>query len=246
MTEPRTDLPALPTPDELRARLEALRAARGYLLAHHGALAAAAPDLHAAYGTMYAALTLTDRHLDAFEKEFVWLVLLVALREAIGTHHLDLFRRAGGTEVQAQVAFRLAGYVAGAEAFAFVARHWQDWFPATDARAGYLDGVRRLGDETVAPGTVDLALTAVHAALGNAWGVAVHLRSAYARGVAEEKLVEALSLIIWPAGVNRFVEACTVWHELMTAGEVTPSDRFRAWADMPGQGAFKAAPEPQA
>jgi hypothetical protein len=90
MIEPCND-PPLPTPDVLRAQLEKLRTGRGYLLAHHGALAAAAPDLHAAYLEMYAALTLRRRHLDAIEKEFVWLAILTAAREAIGTHHLELF-----------------------------------------------------------------------------------------------------------------------------------------------------------
>jgi alkylhydroperoxidase/carboxymuconolactone decarboxylase family protein YurZ len=243
MTTSRPGPSTLPSPDEVRARLEGLRAARGYLLPHHGALAASAPDLHDAYGAMYAALTLTERHLEPFEKEFVWLVLLVALREAIGTHHLDLFRKTGGTEEQAQTAFRLAGYAGAAEAFAFVQRHWQDWFPETDAHTAYLDGVRRLQGGSVGPGVVDLALAAMHAALGQGWGVAAHIRSAYAAGVAEDKLVEALALIIWPAGVNRFVEACTIWHELMTSGHVVPSPRFRAWAEMPGQGAFSPADE---
>ncbi len=75
--------------------------------------------------------------------------------------------------------------------------------------------------------------------MGSGWGVAAHIVAAYRAGVAEPKLVEALSLIIWPAGVNRFVAACTVWHELMRAGRVTPSPLFQAWADMPGQGAFQ-------
>jgi alkylhydroperoxidase/carboxymuconolactone decarboxylase family protein YurZ len=243
MTAPKSSPPALPTPDEVRARLEGLRASRGYLLPHHGALAAAAPDLHDAYSAMYTALTLTERHLESFEKEFVWLVLLVALREAIGTHHLDLFRKAGGTDQQAQAAFRLAGYAAGAAAFSFVERHWQEWFPATDPLAAYRDGVHRLTGGSVNPGLADLALAAMHAALGQGWGVAAHIRSAYEAGVAEDKLVEALALIIWPAGVNRFVEACTIWHGLMTSGGVVPSPRYRAWAEMPGQGAFDPATE---
>lgn len=229
----------LPTPEQVRARLDALRAGRGYLLPHHGALAAAAPDLHAAYEQMYAALTRTQRHLDPFEKEFVWLALLVALKEAVGTHHLQMFRDAGGSEAQARAAFRLAGYAGAAEAFQFVGQHWQDWFPTTDPHAAYLDGATRLGDPSIPDATCHLALLAVHAALGRQWGVAAHIRAAYAAGVAEEKLVEALSLIIWPAGVNRFVEACTTWFELMHAGAVTPSARFRAWAETPGQGAFR-------
>ncbi len=70
----------LPTPAKLRDRLTQMAAERGFLLPHHGALAAAAPDLHAAYQTMYAALTLTDRHLSPFEREFAWLCILVVSR----------------------------------------------------------------------------------------------------------------------------------------------------------------------
>ena len=232
-----SDMPsALPTPEEVRQRLAALRADRGYVLAHHGALAAAAPDLHEAYERMYAALTRTRRHLDPLEKEFVWLALLVALKEAIGTHHLKLFREAGGSDAQALAAFRLAGFASGAEGFGFVAAHWREWFPAIDTDAAYLDAVARMSDPTLPKGAADLAMLAVHAALGRHEGVAAHLRAAYAAAIAEEKMVEALSLIIWPAGVNRFVEACTVWLELMQSGAVTPSERFRAWAEAPGQG----------
>jgi hypothetical protein len=226
----------LPTPEQVRERLEALRADRGFLLPHHGAMAAASPDLHDAYGTMYAALTLTERHLSPLEKEFTWLVLLIALREAVGTHHLALFRRAGGTDEQACLAFQLAGYATAANSFAFLAEHWTAEFPGIDPAAGYLAGVATLAGSTIVP--TGLAMLAVQAALGNAWGVAAHLRAAYAAAIPEEKLVEALTLIIWPCGVNRFVAACTIWHGLMRDSVVTPSPRFQAWADMPGQGAY--------
>ncbi len=60
----------------VRARLEAIRTARGgYVLPHHGAMAAALPELHAAYEAMYRALTLEDRHLSAHAKEVVWLAI---------------------------------------------------------------------------------------------------------------------------------------------------------------------------
>ncbi len=228
--------PDLPTPEQVRERLEVLRADRGFLLPHHGAMAAAAPDLHDAYGTMYAALTLTKRHLSPFEKEFTWLVLLIALREAVGTHHLALFRDAGGTDEHARLAFQLAGYATAANSFAFLAEHWSTEFPGIDPAQGYLAGVATLAGDTIAP--VQLGMLSVQAALGNAWGVAAHLRAAYAAAIPEEKLVEALTLIIWPCGVNRFVAACTVWHDLMRTGAVAPSPRFRAWADTPRQGAF--------
>ena len=227
------------TPEELRARLEALRGERGFLLPHHGAMAAAAPDLHAAYGQMYAALTLADRHLSPLEKEFVWLALLVALRESVGTHHVELFRHAGGTQDQARIAFQLAGYAGAAESFAFLAAHWQAEFTGIDPAASYLDGVATLCGTLIAPELAHLALLAVHAAQGRGWGVSAHLVAAYQAGIVEEKMADAMSLIIWPAGVNRFVAACTVWHGLMQSGHVTPSPLFQAWADMPGQGAFQ-------
>ncbi len=201
-------------------------------------MAAAAPDLHAAYGHMYAALTLTERHLTPLEKEFTWLVILVVLREAVGTHHVALFRRAGGSDEQARVAFQLAGYAGAAASFAFVAEHWPAEFPGIDPASGYLAGAASLCGAAVTPALCQFAMLAAQAALGNAWGVAAHLRSAYAAHVPEESLVEALTLIIWPCGVNRFVAACTVWHDLMRTGAVQPSPRFQAWADMPGQGAY--------
>ena len=243
MVPPRetTAIPPLPTPEELRERLETLRVVRGFLLPHHGAMAAFAPDLHTAYNQMYAALTLTDRHLSPIEKETVWLAILIAVREGIGTHHVDLFRKHGGTTTQANAVIQLTGYAGAATAFAFVDQHWSAEFPGLDGQTGYLDGMRRLCADALDPALGNLALAAVHAALGQDWGVAAHIRAAYADGMSEDKLAEAISLIIWPCGVNRFVEACTVWHELMHAGRVTPSARYQAWADMPGQGAFAPA-----
>ena len=110
----------LPNPEAVRARLAALRAGRGFLLPHHGAMAAALPDLHDAYGAMYAALAVTEHHLTPFEREFVWLCILVAGREPVGTHHAEAFSRAGGSIEQARVALHLTGYAGAADTLAFV------------------------------------------------------------------------------------------------------------------------------
>ncbi|MFT8244850.1 carboxymuconolactone decarboxylase family protein [Roseomonas sp. BN140053] len=235
--------PEIPSVEEVRARLDALRANRGFVLEHHGAMAAGMPDLHAAYNAMYAALTLADRHLSPFEKEFCWLAILLATREAIGTHHLDLFRRHGGTEAQAEIAFRAVGYAGAAAGFGFVGHHWSGFFPGIAARDAYLRGLRALcgGDAAVPWDTVLLALGAAQAALGCEEGVAAHVVAAYEAGVPEDKLAEALSLVIWPTGVNKFVDACRVWHGLMVAGEVVPSPRYRVWAETPGLGPFGTA-----
>lgn len=224
----------------LRARIEAIRRDRGFLLPHHGAMAAAMPALQDAYFAMYRELTLTERHLDAFEKEFVWLCVLIACKEAVGTHHLDLFKRHGGTDAQAVTATRLTAFAIGAEAFGFVAQHWGCVFPPLADSGAYRSGVEALlAGSDVSARLAHLAMAAVQAALGRDWGLAAHIEAAYAEGTAEDKLAEALSLIMWPAGVNRFLDACAVWHDLMTTGRVTPSERFRIWAETPRQDGFR-------
>jgi alkylhydroperoxidase/carboxymuconolactone decarboxylase family protein YurZ len=169
----------------------------------------------------------------------VWLAVLAATKEAVGTHHLDLFRRAGGADAQAGAAFQLAAYAGAADTFAFVEKEWSDFYPDLDARAAYRDGAAALLRDRVPPELACLALAAVHAVHGSHWGVAVEIEGAYASGIPEEKLVEALGLIIWPVGVNKFLDACTIWHDLMGAGRVRPSPRFQAWADTPAQGRFE-------
>lgn len=229
--------PPLPDPETLRRRLEELRARRGFLLAHHGAMAAATPDLHEAYLQMYRALTVTPRHLSPLEKESVWLAVLVTTREAVGTHHLELFRQAGGSLEAAERLLALAGHAAAHDTLAFAGRHWGDFLPGFDAQAAYARGIAALRGDAVPEATVELAMLAVQAARHSAGGVAHHIRRGYALGLPEEHMVEALSYLMWPCGVNAFLDACAVWHELMLQGAVSPSPRFRVWAEAP-------APEP--
>ncbi|MBX3537927.1 MAG: hypothetical protein KF735_09835 [Chelatococcus sp.] len=224
-------------PAELRERIETLRRGRGFLLPHHGAMAVAAPDLQDAYFGMYKALTQTDRHLTGFEREVVWLAILIAAKEAIGTHHVELFFKEGGTQAQARLLTRLAAFALGAEAFAFMDRSWASSFPELAGEGAYLADFEALVDESLLPaGLSHLAMAGMHAALGHKWGLAAHIRAIYCRGVSEDALVEAMSLIMWPVGVNHFLDACGVWVDLMARGEVTPSPRYRAWAETPRQG----------
>lgn len=227
-----TDVPA-----ELKERIEILRRGRGFLLPHHGAMAVAAPDLQDAYFHMYAALTQTDRHLSPFEREVVWLAILIAAKEAIGTHHVELFFKEGGTQDQARLLTRLAAFALGAEAFAFMDRSWASSFPELAGHDAYLADFEALIDESVLPaGVCHLAMAGLQAARGRKWGLAAHIRAIYRRAVSEDALVEAMSLIMWPVGVNHFLDACGVWVDLMARGEVTPSPRFRVWAETPRQG----------
>ena len=236
-----TAAPAAP-PDaaSVRARIEAIRAARGgFVLPHHGAMAAALPDLHTAYEAMYRALTLVQRHLDPHAKEVVWLAILAACEEPVGTHHLHRFMTTGGSETEAAAVFRLAAWAGGARRYATLAAAWQGHLPGIDPAAEYLAGARTLiaGSALDEP-TARLALIGVQTAADQAWGLAAEIEAAYAIGVPEPRIAEAMSLAIWPRGVNPFVRATATWLGLMQAGRVSPSPAFRAWAEAPGQGAF--------
>lgn len=231
--------PDLPTPEALRARLDTLRARRGFLLEHHGAMAASMPDLHATYLAMYTALTLNERHLPALQKECVWLGILVTVRESVGTHHLDQLRTAGGTTAMARAIITMAGFAPALDALGFAEAHWSAFLPDLEAADSYVAGLQALRGAVLDAETAALVMLAVHAARGSHDGVALHLRHGYALGVSEDRMAEALSYLMWPCGVNTFLDACAVWHRLMAAGAVEPSPRFRAWGQTPGPGPFR-------
>jgi alkylhydroperoxidase/carboxymuconolactone decarboxylase family protein YurZ len=222
----------------IRAVLEGLRDGRGYLLPHHGPMAAALPDLHAAYRAMYRALTLDRRHLAELERECVWVALLAALGEAVGTHHIRAFRAAGGDDAMAGALFRLGAWAIGAEEHRFLDAGWARHFPGFDPVRSYLDGAAALGAAALPGPTARLALCAIHAARGNQWALRVELEAAYAEAVPEPMLAEALSLVIWPRGVNPFVRAAETWLDLLRSGRVQPTPPFAAWRDTADQGAL--------
>ena len=227
----------LPSPGELRQKIDALRKSHGYLLPHHGAMAAGAPDLFDGYMVMYRALTLNERYLDPFEKEFVWLCILIAMKEAVGTHHVELFFKAGGTQEQAQGATRLTAIALGARAFGFMSQEWPEHFPSLVGTKAYIDSLNAaLSGFDLPADLIAMASTAVHTAIGDHWGTAASIEAAYLAQAPEEKLVEAMSFVMWPAGINPFVHGCGIWHQLMASGRVTPSERFRVWAETPAQG----------
>ena len=108
------------TEAEIRAILDTVKAKRGYLLPHHGLLALTAPRLARAYDEAYTALTLDRRALSDYEKEFVWLPILIATDEAIATHHLAKFAAAGGSATDIETCLRLAAFARGARDYRFV------------------------------------------------------------------------------------------------------------------------------
>ena len=228
-----------PTAEQVRARLAEIRAARGgYVLPHHGAMAAALPDLHAAYEAMYRALTIEDHHLSAHVKEVVWLAILVACEEPVGTHHLQRFMTTGGTEREAAAVMRLGAWAAGARRFATMDAAWSRHLPGIAMAGEYRAGAMALVAGAIDEPTARLALVGAQTALDQGWALAAEIEAAYAAGVPEPCIAEAMSLAIWPRGVNPFVRATEVWLGLMREGRVTPSAAFRAWAEVSGQGAM--------
>ena len=201
---------------EVETALDALRAKRGYLLPHHGLLAVSAPALLEAYDATYTAMTLTRRVMTDYEKEIVWLIILVSTGEAIATHHIDRLYKSGGCSADVEAALALAAWSEGAEHHAFVAAHWGPHLKDFDAVAAYRNGLETL-------------LTREH------------ITGAYTAGADEGALAEGQSLALFPGGVPNFVDACDEWRKMIAAGEVEASAPYLAWARMTGQGGFDEA-----
>lgn len=228
------------TTAELEARLRQVRAKRGYLLPHHGLMALAFPKLLEGYDAAYTALALDDRALTHHDREFVWLAVLAATDETLATHHIAKFRAAGGTDATIGAAFAAAALAIGAEAFDFAARDWARQLAPFEAKPAYIEALRR-----VAPAApmrlVHLAGLAVQVCRARWRPFAWHLEAAYADGVEEEAMAEAISLAMFPGSVPRFVEACGHWRRLILDGALPASPRFRAWAALTGQGGHDEA-----
>jgi hypothetical protein len=231
-----------PSAEAVRARLEAFRARRGYILPHQGAMAAALPELQDIYGPVYKTLTVDAHHLSEFEREFVWIALLTAAKGAVGTHHIDLFFKTGGTDAMAEAVFRLVAWARGVETYQFLDTHWERYFPG--ARRSFVAGkVALLAQFPQVPAELaHLALLAVLSATDQHWGLELEIEDCYADGVSEYKMAEALSLVLWPCGVNRFLDASGVWLKVLQSGTVAPTAPFKAWAETPDQGGFFLAP----
>lgn len=225
---------------DIAARLQAVKAKRGYLLPHHGLLAITSEAMLEAYDHAYTALALDPRVLSVHDREYVWLAILIATDEALATHHIPKFRAGGGTDAEVEAILRLSAWALGGPAYRFVADHWGAHLPTFDVDRAYRDALSGLagGADTRLP---IMAVAAVHACRNETALLARAIRFAYAERVPEADLAEALSLVMFPGSVPYFVEAARTWLNLIRAGEVTPSPAFAAWARLEGQGGFDEA-----
>ena len=226
--------------DDLKRRLAEAQKKRGYLLPHHGLLALASPELLAAYDRAYTVLALEPRVLSVHDREFVWLAILIATDEALATHHIPKFRAGGGTDAEIEAILALAALTLGVRAYRFVGAHWQAHLPTIDVKRGYLAATEALSAKADRR-LVRMALAAIHACAG-AWdALRWEIEAAYAAKVPEMDLAEALSLVMFPGSVPRFVEAAGVWQDMIAKGEVPASRPFTIWANLAGQGGYDEA-----
>jgi len=226
--------------EHLEERLAAVRAKRGYLLPHHGLMAVALPGMLEDYDRLYASLALTPRHLDRRDHETVWLALLVAVREPLGTHHLARFREAGGSMEGLTAAVRVAAFCQGAPAWCFVESAWSPHLDDFDARTAYLEAfVDAVGPD--GRRLAHLCALAAYAGAGEWTLLGWQLVAAYDDDVPETDMAEALSLVAFPGSVPHFAHACRVWRDLILSGGVEATAPFRAWAAVTGQGGYDEA-----
>ena len=221
--------------DGLRTLLAGLKAKRGYLLPHHGLMAVTAPNLLAAYDAAYTAMALDDRVLSHHDREFVWLGVLIATSEEIATHHLEKLRKAGGTDAEVRSCMALSATVCGFRAYRFVDAHWTQHLPGIDPKAEWGRAMLRAG-EGAEERLLHMTACAIQVCNGDWTGLRWQLAQAYAAGIDEVELAEAISLTMFPASVPNFVTAAQVWMTMIREGELQASEPFRDWAMMSGQG----------
>lgn len=196
--------------------LERLQAKRGYLLPYHRMLAAHNPELLARYDDFYEKLTLDQNLLAGRQKEFVWIAILAAAREGVGSLHLDRARAAGLSTAEMETSVALAALAEAFPAFRFGIEHWAAWLPAPAQLARYLALVETARGE-VDPALAELALTVCHGIRLDRTGFALHLRRLMAAGGTPAELSEALSYLFIPMGANLLIEIVELWLKVCEA-----------------------------
>lgn len=226
--------------NHLAKLLAAVREKRGYLLPHHGLMAASMPELLTAYDDLYTAMTLTPRQLSRHDHEYVWMAILMATDEARATHHIPKFFDAGGTHEELGSLLALTALARGGAAYCFVEEHWRGHLPEFEPRAHYLNAFRQVAGGAP-PRLAHMAAAAVFTCMANWTLFCWQLCAAYEDGVDETEFAEALSLTMFPGSVPYFVEAAGVWRDLILAGRLKASPGFTAWAQLSGQGGYDEA-----
>ena len=220
----------------LKAKLDAIAATRGYVMAHHGVMALTAPALLDAYDTIFTATKRDFTLMSQFERNLVWIMVVATQQIPLGGHHVKDFIGCGGTIGQVETVAALAAFLVGAKGFNDYAASWQAVAPDLDFDATYrrsITAISRTADKPIPEGLLEVALAAAQSCRQNWVRVADHIRGAKQAGVADDMLAAGLNIVLLPGGSPVFVQACTVWRELIRTQAVEASDPFRYWAELP-------------
>lgn len=201
--------------------LERIRAERGYTLSYHAIYARLDPDFLDAYAGLYRACTLRSRRLTSRQREIVWICLLSAIREDVGSIHVERAQTAGVTSEEILAAVRLSGVADAWDGLAFAHGHW-DRLLGGDLNDEYGRLVRAVAEPLDAD-LVDLALAVAHGAHRREVPLLLHLRRLADAGVDERDVAEAVSYILQPVGANTLLWVTDRWLEGLRSGALPPS-----------------------
>lgn len=190
--------------------LDVLQAKRGYLLPYHKMLAAHNPALLKRYDDFYEKLTLDQNLLSPRWKEFVWIAILAAAREGIGSLHLDRAKVAGLTREEMEAALSLSALSESFAGFFFGIDKWDGWLSADKILDNYLALVSQAADG-VEPPLVELALLVCHGTRRDRAAFALHLDRFERAGGKPAELSEALSYLFIPMGANLLIDIVEMW-----------------------------------
>lgn len=225
---------------ELEKKLYNLREKRGYLLPHHGLMAISAPELLEAYDSTYTNLTLKKRYLSEYQKEIVWLVILISTGESIAIHHLDRLSKCGGNKFDINNATAIAAWADGSKRFNFVDDNWGKYIENFNSIDLYRTNLNKLThDFKLDKWLIEIALAACHQCHRRWFWVKEHIIGAYKEKANEHAIAEGLSLAMFPGGVPNFVDACEIWRKLIQGKQVKASEPFKLWAKMSNQNGYQ-------
>lgn len=199
--------------------LEQVGSKRGYLLPYHKMLATYDGELLVKYDAFYTRLTLAQKTLTDREKEFVWITLLVAVREGHGTLHLRRAEAAGLPRDEMHIAINLAGIAESRAATGFAKHHWRDWAPDVAMDAAYFSNIAAARG-TVPEALIELALALAHASKRDSASLRLHIRRYFVAGGTPAALAEALAFLLLPCGGPTLIEAVNSWGEAAADGKI--------------------------
>ncbi len=191
---------------------------RGYRLSYHRMLAAADPELLAAYDAYYERLTLRPRVFTPRERELVWTALLASAREAHGTIHLKRAEAASVPRDQLCDAIAIAAAVEAWPALiGFGHGAWHEWIGRSDACARY-ERIFMAACGAIETKTAESCAVVCHAARRSWEGVKFHLPRAFKAGATRDGIAEGLSYLLLPCGGPTLIEAVEAWAKSASEG----------------------------